>query len=404
MREQAVGRIVDIGADPSDSEDIRLQKRMLVTATVLVLFPGAVWSVIYFVLDETIAALIPGGYALLSAINLGIFSVTKRYQAFRANQLIFFLLLPFLLQLVLGGFVGASAVILWALMAPLGALVMQGRQQAVRYMVAYGALLIVSLVAEPSLTIDNKLGPTVVGVFFLLNVLFVSLISFVMLDYFVGQRDRIQDQLAEEQAKTDRLLLNVLPREVAADLKEHGHTKAKKYGSASVLFADLVGFTEFAEQVSPDVMIRTLSDVFTHFDEIADRHGVEKIRTIGDSYMAASGVPVERLDHATAISRTALEMMDYIHGLSDVNFRIGISSGPLVAGVIGTSKFQYDVWGDTVNTASRMESSGEPERIQISEATYRLIGDEFECVPRGLLPVKGKGEMRTWFLEGQRHG
>jgi guanylate cyclase len=375
---------------------------MLVTAAVLVVVPAVIWSFTYYLLGEPVAALIPGGYALLTIINLGFFSVTKRYRVFRTTQLILFLVLPFLLQLALGGFVGASAVILWALIAPLGALVMQGRKQAVRYMIAYAALLIISLVLRPSTTIDNSLSDSVVGLFFLLNLLFVSAVVFIMLNYFVGQRDRIQGELESEREKSDQLLLNILPEEVAADLKEDGQTEARQYASASVLFADQVGFTQFAGRVSPEELVATLNEIFTAFDVIAERHGIEKIRTIGDSYMAASGVPVENPDHAAAMARAALEMIGFIDSYADVEFRIGINSGPLVAGVVGTTKFQYDIWGDTVNTASRMESSGEPRKIQISEATRDLIHDQFICDPRGSVKVKGKGEMSTWFLIRER--
>lgn len=368
---------------------------MLVTACVLVMFPAAAWGLVYVILGEPVSGWIPGAYSILTAANLFVFARTRRYRLFRASQLIFFLFLPFLLQISLGGFVGASAVILWALLAPLGALVMQGRSAAIRYMVGYAGLLIVSILIEPSLTIDNSLSPAVVRILFVLNLLFVSGIAFIMLNYFIGQRDRAQE-------KADDLLLNILPEGVAADLKEHGSTAARHFAGASVMFADLVGFTEYAESVEPEEMIRTLEAVFTQFDAIAFKHGVEKIRTIGDSYMAVSGVPEERPDHATAIARAALEMMEYVECSADVAFRIGINSGPLVAGVVGSTKFQYDIWGDTVNTASRMESSGVAGRIQVSGSTHALIADRFDCVPRGEIEVKGKGVMSTWFVERER--
>jgi adenylate cyclase len=398
----SLSSVLDIGSVPTDSEDLALQKRMLVGASGLVMVAAAIWGTVYLILDEPLAAVIPGGYAVLTAINLSVFAATKRYRWFRATQLGFYLVLPFLLQLALGGFVGASAVILWAVLAPLGALVMQGRREAVRYMIAYGVLLVVSLLLQPTMDIDNNLGTTAVGVFFLLNVLAVSGIAFMMLNYFVGQRDRIQSELAEERKRSDDLLLNILPDEVAADLKRDGTTEAKLFKSASVLFADLVGFTELAEGTAPTALVSRLNEIFTAFDEIAAKHDIEKIRTIGDAFMAASGVPVELRDHAERMARGALEMSRFVNGMEGVDFRFGISSGPLVAGVVGTSKFQYDIWGDTVNTASRMESSSEPGRIQLSDSTYRLIEDRFECEPRGTLDIRSKGKMRTWYLLGER--
>jgi len=403
MWEWLLKTVENVGADPTDSEEIRIQKRMLVAVTGIVTAFAVVWGLVYWLLGEPGAGIIPLGYSVLTAINLVIFSRTKRYRLFRTTQLLLLLILPFALQFVLGGFVGGSAVTLWGLMAPLGALVMQGRREAVAWMIAFSVLLVASLVLQPSMEIENDLREGVVPLFFLLNIFAVSLTAFLVLNYFVGQRDRIQAQLEIEQAKSDTLLLNVLPEEVAEDLKNHGETKARSYESVSVLFADLVGFTSYAESVSPDEMIALLTAVFTRFDEIAERHSVEKIRTIGDSYMAASGVPVARADHAEILARAALEMIEYVSG-ADVEFRVGINSGPLVAGVIGTTKFQYDIWGDTVNTASRMESSGEPGRIQISERTYELLKGHFECVPRGLVKMKGKGELPTWWLVRELDG
>jgi guanylate cyclase len=399
--EWSLSSYLDVGADPTDSEELRLQKQMLVTTTGLIAVAAVVWAVAYYFLDERSAALIPGSYAVLSFVNLGVFASTKRYRVFRATQLVLILALPFLLQLVLGGFVGASAVILWALTAPFGALVMQGRKYAVRYMIAYGALLVASLLLNPSMTIENNLSQRVVGLFFLMNVLAVSIVVFIVMNYFVGQRDRIQDELEQEQERSEELLLNILPGEVAADLKRDGRTEAKYYESASVLFADMVGFTALADRSSPGDLVATLNEIFTEFDVIADRFEIEKIRTIGDAYMAAAGVPVERPDHAEVIARAALDMKGFVDRYDGVDFRIGISSGPLVAGVVGTSKFQYDIWGDTVNMASRMESSGEPGRIHISGTTRRLLDGGFSCEPRGLVEVKGKGPTNTWYLIGE---
>ena len=399
----SLSSFLDIGAEPTDSETLRLQKQMLVTTTALIAFAALLWAVAYYLLDERLTALIPGSYAVLSAINLGALAVTKRYRAFRAIQLVLILALPFLLQLVLGGFVGASAVILWALTAPFGALVMQGRKYAVRYMIAYGALLVISLLLNPSMTIENNLSPQVVGLFFLMNVLAVSIVVFIVMNYFVGQRDRIQGELEQEQERSEELLLNILPEEVAADLKKDGRTEAKYYENASVLFADMVGFTALADRSSPGDLVATLNEIFSEFDVIAGRYEIEKIRTIGDAFMAAAGVPVERPDHADAIARVALDMKEFVDRYDGVEFRIGISSGPLVAGVVGTSKFQFDIWGDTVNLASRMESSGEPGRIQISGTTHRLLDHEFECQARGTVEVKGKGPMNTWYLMGVNH-
>ena len=397
---RSLSSLLELGATPNDSQNVRLQKRTLITTSLLGLAIGFGWGAIYLILGEPLAASIPGLYGVFTALNLVVFVRTKHFRVFRDTQLLSFLILPFLLQLALGGFVGASAVIVFALYAPLGALAMVGRSSAIKWMIAFGVLLTASLILQPSMTINNGLGQTTVGFLFLGNILGLSLFVFVVLMYSTGQRDQIEAELQVEREKSDDLLLNILPAEVAADLKDKGETEARYYESASVLFADMVSFTEFAQRSDPGELVGKLNELFSQFDEIARHHQIEKIRTIGDAYMATAGVPVEWSEHAQAIARAALDMRDYVDTVSDIEFRIGISSGPLVAGVIGTSKFQFDVWGDTVNVASRMESSGEAGQIQISDSTRQLLDGGFQYVPRGTVEVKGKGQMTTWFLVG----
>jgi class 3 adenylate cyclase len=214
-------------------------------------------------------------------------------------------------------------------------------------------------------------------------------------------------ELELERARSESLLLNILPAEIAQTLKEGPGTIAQRFDQASVLFADMVGFTPLSAEMTPEEMVELLNTIYSFYDSLTEKYGLEKIRTIGDNYMVASGVPRPRPDHAKALARMALEMRDYFKDASrlaidGLNFRIGINSGPLVAGVIGYKKFQYDIWGPTVNTASRMESQGLPGKVQITQATYELLKDEFVCEPRGRLEVKGVGEVQTWFLAGEK--
>jgi guanylate cyclase len=206
-------------------------------------------------------------------------------------------------------------------------------------------------------------------------------------------------RLKEERSRSESLLLNVLPAVVAAELKQHGRVRPRRFDSISVLFADIVGFTPMSGDVSPEQMVDDLNTVFSHFDDLSDRYRCEKIRTIGDAYMVAAGVPEPRADHAEALARMALEMTEYCR-TTRFQFRIGINSGPAVAGVIGRRKFQYDVWGDTVNLASRMESHGLPGEIQVTTATRNLLDGRFRGRRRGTIEVKGKGPLETWILEG----
>lgn len=217
----------------------------------------------------------------------------------------------------------------------------------------------------------------------------------------------LMHELDEERAESERLLLNILPKPIAQRLKEEPGVIAERFDHVSVLFADIVGFTPLSQELSAEAMVEWLNGVYSAFDAFVIDRGVEKIRTIGDNYMVASGVPFPREDHALAITDLALDMIGFIEtmqpaGKHKPTFRIGINSGSAVGGVIGTHKFQYDIWGDSVNTAARMESHGQPGRIHISDETHALIKDEFECESHGVIPVKGKGDMQTWFVLGRR--
>jgi guanylate cyclase len=231
------------------------------------------------------------------------------------------------------------------------------------------------------------------------NLLAVVLFVYGVLFYYVRQRAILLEQ-------SDNLLRNVLPDEVADRLKTSSESIAESYESASILFADVAGFTPMSAAMTPRELVSLLDEVFSAFDIMVERFGLEKIKTIGDAYMVASGVPRPRSDHAQALCRLALEMRDHVandeFGGRHLQFRVGINSGPVVAGIIGRHKFSYDLWGDAVNTASRMESSGLAGQIQISEATFRLVEEEFVCEPQGVVEVKGKGPMPVWYLREAR--
>ncbi|MEH2002406.1 MAG: adenylate/guanylate cyclase domain-containing protein [Nostoc sp.] len=206
------------------------------------------------------------------------------------------------------------------------------------------------------------------------------------------------------QYKSERLLLNILPEMIAEQLKQSHTTIADSFLEVTVLFADIVGFTELSTRTSPAELVELLNTIFCLFDQLAERHGVEKIKTIGDAYMAVAGLPKQSNYHAPAIANMALDMQNAIATFNEENnqsfsIRIGISTGPVVAGVIGLKKFAYDLWGDTVNIASRMESHGIAGSIQVCEATYQLLKDKYLLEKRGLIQVKGKGEMMTYILK-----
>ena len=215
--------------------------------------------------------------------------------------------------------------------------------------------------------------------------------------------------LQSEKEKSDKLLLNILPLDIARELKEKGAVQSKKYESVSVLFTDFKGFSIIAEEMEADELVSEIDYCFKEFDQIIEKYPIEKIKTIGDSYMAVGGLPVTNQTHAVDVIKAALEIRDFLEGLKKkkeaqnkpvFEIRIGIHTGNVVAGIVGLKKFAYDIWGDTVNLASRMESSSEAGRINISGTTYELVKEHFVCTYRGKIKAKNKGEVDMYFVEG----
>jgi adenylate cyclase len=401
-------RLTDRGTLPSDSEEVRLRKAVLMLSSSLIATLSFVWVGTYAVLGLWLSAAIPFVYQLASAASIYTFARTRRYRLFRTSQLWMSLLLPFALQWSLGGFANSSAVSLWAFTCPIGALLFVGARQAVPWFVAFGVLVTFSGAIEPALAAGAPHIPSgVVVAFFVLNIMGVSTTAYVLLQYFVRARERARAELEVERAKSERLLLNVLPVSVASRLKESDEVIADGFPTATVLFADLVGFTPLAQELAPADAVVLLDRVFAGWDGLADRHGVEKIKTIGDAYMVAGGIPTPREDHAAAIADMALEMGAEVERCAAesgvaLEVRIGMDTGPVVAGVIGRAKFSYDLWGDTVNTASRMESHGVPGEIQVTDRVYDRLRDRYDLRQRGTIEVKGKGPMTTYLLLGRR--
>jgi adenylate cyclase len=404
MREfgrQAIAFIARIGADPADPVELRLRKALLVTVALMVLPAGVVWGALYWAAGERTAALLPWAYVIGSLASLVAFHMTRSFALLRRAQLLLIFLVPFLLTLALGGLAASGGVILWSLLAPLGAVTFDSPRRAWRWFVAFLVLLAgttpLSTIVRPAAA---TLPEGLLLAFLAMNIGAVSLIAFVLLATFARQRE-------DAQQKADGLLLNILPPEIAELLKADSRQIAEQFDEASVLFADVVDFTPLSARLSASEVVSLLDRLFTDFDGLVDRYGLEKIKTIGDAYMVASGVPRRRPDHAHALAAMALEMLDLVatHRRDDgaaIELRIGINSGPVVAGVIGRRKFIYDLWGDAVNTASRMESHGTAGQVQIAEGAYELLKDDFVCEPRGLVEVKGKGAIRTWYLVGPK--
>jgi adenylate cyclase len=401
-----LARLARLGADDRDDETTKRRKALLVLITVLLLPIAVVWGGLYLIFGSWVGY-VPLVYALVLLGALVAFIRTRSVALLLRANLIALLFAPTLSMVPLGGFLGSGAVGMWGVLAPAGALVFSGPRAGLRWYVAYLAVFIASGVAGQLAGPVSSVPDWFTSIMLGLNVALAGSIVFILLATFLGQRDRAMDALAREQERSERLLLNVLPREIAPRLKAGESPIADAYEHATVLFADVVGSTMLAEQLDAKQLVALLNRIFSRFDVLAESHGVEKIRTIGDNFMCVAGVPRRRADHAQAAARLALDMRAYVDelhagGEDQIDFRIGMNSGPCVGGVIGLRKFVFDIWGDPVNTASRMESHGVPGRIHLSDATYELIREEFECEPRGTIEVRGKGAMRTWFLIGER--
>jgi class 3 adenylate cyclase len=216
--------------------------------------------------------------------------------------------------------------------------------------------------------------------------------------------------ISSERDRSEELLLNILPKETAQELKDNGNVLAKRFESVTVLFTDFKGFTAHAESMDPEKLVESIDFYFSNFDRIVEKHGLEKIKTVGDAYMCAGGLPFPSEDHAHRVAEAALELTEFVEqaktkapdGIIHFDIRVGINSGPVVAGVVGTKKFAYDIWGDTVNIASRMESASDIGKINIAQGTYELIRDDFEFEYRGKAEVKNRGRLNMYFLLGKK--
>jgi adenylate cyclase len=393
-------RLLSIGADPSDSPDERFRKRLLLGVALVILPFGCLWGCLYWLVGERAVALTPWAYVAGSAISLVVFARTKNFALLRTAQQLLILVAPFAGTVMLGGLDESSSVILWSLFAPLGAVAFDRPGRAWPWFGAFVATILIALALSEVVRPDGAdLPEGFVRTFDVLNIAVVSLVAMLLLVTFARGRETAR-------ARVETLLLNVLPADVAQRLQSDPNSIADHFDDVSILFADVVDFTPLSSRLDPRAVVGFLDRLFTGFAELVDRYGVEKIKTIGDCYMVAAGVPRQRPDHAHALAGLALEMRECAKSRlpdgagRDLRLRIGISSGPVVAGVIGRRRFLYDLWGDTVNMASRMESHGTPDTIQITRSTFELLRDDFVIEPIGVVEVKGKGEVETWRLVG----
>ena len=407
MLQKTLAFIAALGARPDDGAEFNDRRRIAVFGAGGGILAQLVFSAVFFASGAQLAGLEVLIFALLMLLGLILFGVTRRH--------FYFYWLSWVLIGLISGPLGAvlagnslldNSPVVWGFLAPLFAMVVGSPRQAVPWFVAFFLVAVGTIFLQAYLQIPNSLTlPARIGAA-IFNLGGFLLFIFLTLYYFISQRDLAFRLLRGEQEKSEALLLNILPADIAAILKNDNRTIADYHEGASILFADVVNFTPMSAQMTPTELVELLNEIFSRFDALVEKYGLEKIKTIGDCYMVAGGVPRPRRDHAQALVRLALEMQAFVAGREfrgqAISFRIGVNSGPVVAGVIGRKKFIYDLWGDAVNTASRMESHGSGGAVQITRATHELIKDEFVCEPCGTVNVKGKGEMEIWHVNGSQ--
>lgn len=408
------------GISPDDSEELQLKKSLLMLATGLVCVMSMLWLFIYWQLGPQFSTTVPFVFQLLLAGNLAIYLKTRNFDLFRHTQLSLFLFMPFVAQWSIGNFITASGISLWGLLAPIGAILFCGVRESIAWFAAYIFMTALSgffdyYLADTVLKSTQNSVPIRTSVFFfVLNFIAVSSIVYLLLRFSTLEKERAARKLDEahrllqiEQDRSERLLLNILPGSIAERLKNSSQTIADGFADVTVMFADIVNFTRVAEGLTPQQVFAMLNRIFSSFDELAEKYGMEKIKTIGDAYMVAGGLNSDPTGYTDAIADMALDMRDLLHRDFNVNqmhleVRIGIGTGPVVAGVVGKKKFIYDLWGDTVNIASRITSEGVPGMIQVDEITYRRLQHRYDFHEPQTIYLKGKGNMVVYRLIGRK--
>jgi class 3 adenylate cyclase len=358
---------------------------------------------------------IPFGFQVLSALVVLIYLRTRNFAFFRVTQLSLFLFFPFVVQWSIGSFVSSSGIALMALIAPIGAMVCYGPRESIPWFAAYVVLTVISGAFDFFLASGEDYGIPLrtVAVFFVLNFTIISTIVWLLLRFFIQQRDRYEAELAQqhelvriEREKSERLLTSILPMHVAERLKLSPGTIADGFADVSVMFADIVDFTRLAEELAPSQVVNFLDDVFSQLDSLVSKHGLDKIKTIGDAYMVAGGLAGENAAYVDRIADMALEMVemtrnDPILRRYGVQLHVGIATGPAIAGVIGQTRFIYDLWGDTVNIAFRLTSEAPGGSILVDKTTFRRLGNRYAFEELKDIQVKGKGAMNVYRLTGK---
>jgi adenylate cyclase len=410
-----ISRLGFAAIDALDSEEMKLRKTLLIFASGLMNIAAILWLAIYWWMGLKLPTSIPLGFQILSALVVVIYLRTRNFDFFRVAQLSLFLFFPFIIQWSIGSFVSSSGIALLAILAPIGAIVCYGPRESIPWFVAYVVLTIVSGVFDFFLAKGEDYGIPMktIAVFFVMNFTIISTMVYLLLRYFIQERIRYEKELAEqhelvriEREKSERLLVSILPTHIAERLKLQPGTIADGFADVSVMFGDVVDFTRLAEELTPNQVVSFLDEVFTRFDKLTAKYSLDKIKTIGDAYMVVGGLAGERLSYVDHVADMALEIMELTRTDAQlrrlaVQLHIGIATGPAIAGVIGATRFIYDLWGDTVNLSSRLTAEAAGGMILVDKTTYRRLGHRYSFDEPRTISIKGKGETTVYRLTGK---
>ena len=400
---------------PPLSAEQKLSGDMLLLCSAFMGLASVLWLAIYWGMGYRFSTAIPLAFQAVSAVTIILYLRTRRLDVFAVIQLGLNLFTPFAMQFAIGNFVNSSGVSLWGVLAPVGAITVLGTRNSIPWFFGWFFMTVMAgtfdFLLAPNATAVNL---QVVSLFFVLNFTCIAAMIYALLWFFAAEKQRLRGlvdsslaEVAAEKERSERLLLNILPPAIAERLKRNEVNIAQGHADVTVLFADIVNFTQISEELSAADTVKMLNEVFTLFDDLAERHGVEKIKTMGDGYMAAGGlVSGSSVHFADEVAHMALDMVDALAAYRQrtgerIEIRVGIGTGPVMAGVIGKKKFIYDMWGDTVNVAFRMSGEASPGGVQVDPATYRRLQARFVFDAASDVDVKGKGRMQVYRLRSR---
>jgi len=403
-------------AAAAETQEELLRRSLLIFVSAFMNLAVMLWLAIYWWMGVGFSSNIPLTYQLISVASMVHYLKTRKFAVFRFVQLNLFLFAPFVMQWSIGNSTTSSGVMLWALLAPVAAVVVSGWRESIPWFVAYMVMTALSGFFDyfMSTGVQAGIAMNTIGLFFALNFAAMSALIYFLVRYFVLETEKIKGQLAvqhallvEEQQKSESLLLNILPAHIAQRLKQNHQQIADGCSDVTVMFADISNFTQLSGLLSPEQVVHVLNTIFSWFDAMTEKYNLDKIKTIGDAYMVVGGLTRdEHYDHVGNVADMALDMGDFLALHPDlarfnIGIHVGIATGPVVAGVIGTKRFSYDLWGDTVNTASRLTNEAAQGEIVVDSNTYNSLRQRYVFAPPESIIVKGKGEMMAYRLTGK---